>query len=316
MTRKPANLSEDEERICSLKCCCLKPRNGSPAPPPIGKVLELPIEPCILWSASGPFFGGLICVLLAWFYQYDLVTSEAAPPGCNVTLPHVLPSLSMAIGVYKPNKFIWLFLIVLHFAPRPFLARIYHIHWASSTVPYAQWRIYRYLNVWSTFTYYAGMVGILILTIVDFDSHFYFHCTGFGVWLVASCCFMATNAGFHHYSGWRSLSRRNEVLLWLKVFLALAQITIAISAAHIYVAIYAGQCRVWGHSLFTLLEYLLLFLDIVFCCMPAFDFPGVRLGLYVDYSGLTNGKMRYPTESPPQFYVNLHKSSAGAKTFL
>jgi hypothetical protein len=145
---------------------------GRPEPPRLGIVAEFPVEACLLWAASGPFFGSIICLIISWTQHYSLVTGEPLPPYCNSSQHHQVPSLSMAIGVYKPNKFIWLFLIILHFLPRPFLGRIYGILYESSTVEVKTWKLYRAYNWLNTFHYHSAMVGILILSVVDFESQF------------------------------------------------------------------------------------------------------------------------------------------------
>jgi hypothetical protein len=88
-----------------------------------------------------------------------------------------LPPVSYAIGVWHPQSFFWLFVIVVHVPPRLFYAILYRFIYKSSVCEYSSTRWYRLIIVvYSSITMPIEGFGLVALSIVDIRSHFCKNC--------------------------------------------------------------------------------------------------------------------------------------------
>ncbi len=82
-------------------------------------LLKVPFPWVSMITLVMPLFAFVYCIVYSFFYHYEWTTQTH----CNVW--NFAPSISAAIGLFRPQKYVWKMLLSLHSAPRLLLALMY-----------------------------------------------------------------------------------------------------------------------------------------------------------------------------------------------
>uniref|UniRef100_A0A914PUX6 Post-GPI attachment to proteins factor 2 n=1 Tax=Panagrolaimus davidi TaxID=227884 RepID=A0A914PUX6_9BILA len=193
---------------------------------------------CFL-GALLPGLGCYFCIAYTYLFQFDRVLNFTSSHCPNVKSP--FPPVSYSIGVWEPQKFIWLLVLCVHIPPRLFFAMVYKcqyrlgrsIHQKEEWFPGVARAHMRFL--------FLEPLGLIIVSVVDIDSHFFIHSFGYALWLISFNFNMLLNTILHHYSGFRDLHDYHDTTFQLKRLMFIIGCPVSISTAVTYLT-YAVYC--------------------------------------------------------------------------
>ncbi|VDM25665.1 unnamed protein product [Toxocara canis] len=82
------------------------------------KLLIVPTKLITLFGAVVPGLGCYACIAYTYVFQFYRVHNFISPDCPNVTIS--FPPISYSIGVWEPQRFLWLFVMFAHFPARLF----------------------------------------------------------------------------------------------------------------------------------------------------------------------------------------------------
>lgn len=110
--------------------------------------------PKIAWlTVSLPFFGFIFCILWSMYYNFEKSTETH----CKVY--NFLPSVSAAIGHYRPQKDIWEIVISIQAFTRILVLYMYYKYYNESVYKWAQG-----MTNFALVSYFLENVGLVILS--------------------------------------------------------------------------------------------------------------------------------------------------------
>ncbi|KAI3418845.1 hypothetical protein GPALN_007945 [Globodera pallida] len=137
-----------------------------------------------LMAAILPAVGCYFCLAYTFAFQYDRVANFTIPSAICPGLKSMFPPVSYSIGVWKPQKYIWLMVLSLHIPPRFFYAIVHKSHYALGESEYRQRRWFPSISRLHYFLLVAEALGLLAVSVIDIESHFKVHAVCFALWLV------------------------------------------------------------------------------------------------------------------------------------
>ncbi len=144
---------------------------GRPEPPTVKLIFSFPVWATAVFSCGCVFIGLIMCLSISYAEHFDLIKNYTWCPGEQ----NEVSSISMSIGVWTPERYIWLFLIVIHLPPRIYVAFFYYHLYDSSTDKNAKRWVYKWAAKLMVFYHFMELSGVLILTIVDIQYSFSKH---------------------------------------------------------------------------------------------------------------------------------------------
>ena len=117
-------------------------------------LINVPFTRIAVVTVLLPLSAFVFCILYSYFYHHEWTTHTH----CNVW--NMAPSISAAIGVFKPQKFVWKMLVALHSAPRLLLAVMYRSLFKKE-LPLKRW-------IWSEVAFGLNVIEVLALLMLSF----------------------------------------------------------------------------------------------------------------------------------------------------
>ncbi|CAB3405130.1 unnamed protein product [Caenorhabditis bovis] len=250
--------------------------------PKMKDVMKSPIEETIekmlriRWLvALGALLPGAACyfvVAYTYIFQFEKVSNFTESKECkNLTI--TLPPVSYSIGVWAPQKFIWLFIMFIHLPPRLFFLTLYRRLFLN-TAPKSSW--YQFAIDFYMFTLRLEPIGLILVSVVDINGGFLIHAFGFAIWIISFNFNMLFNIILHHFSGIRDVHNRMETTWRIKLVIFIVGIIAALSTPISY-PYFAAHCSVTAYNLFSLAELIEVGCNSIFYTIAYWDFPKTRI---------------------------------------
>ena len=109
----------------------------------------------------------------SFFYHYEWTTQTH----CNVW--NFAPSISAAIGLFRPQKYIWKLFISLHSAPRLLLALMYRSYIKNGV----SGKCYKILTEFAFICSISEVISLLMLSFAPSREDFKMHKNSFAIFL-------------------------------------------------------------------------------------------------------------------------------------
>jgi len=170
--------------------------------------------------------------------------------------------------------------LFVHLPPRIFFGQLYGYYYGLACEK-CTW--YRRLLHCFRLSMLIEATGLVTVSVVDIDSHFFLHAIAYTVWIVAFRFNMLFNTILHHFSGYRDLSSTSNILFHIKRAMFITGVTLAVSTGFTY-PFYMTNCVGWAYVAFSVAEYLLVGYNCFFHFLCVWELPGVRVGLSVNFN--------------------------------
>uniref|UniRef100_A0A914V8D2 CWH43-like N-terminal domain-containing protein n=1 Tax=Plectus sambesii TaxID=2011161 RepID=A0A914V8D2_9BILA len=118
--------------------------DAMPQPKHTHPLVMFPMRTIAIFGAFMPGFGCYAVIAYTYLFQMDRVKNFTSTDCPNVSSS--LPPVSYSIGVWEPQRFFWLFILMGHVPPRLFFGALYYAFFASSNSIHARSSWYTVLN--------------------------------------------------------------------------------------------------------------------------------------------------------------------------
>lgn len=206
-------------------------------------LLKIPFPWISLVTVLMPLTAFVYCIVYSFFYHYEWTTQTH----CNVW--NFAPSISAAIGLFRPQKYVWKMLVSLHSAPRLLLALMYRSYFINGLG--SNYRVHAEL----TFVCYClEVLSLLMLSFAPSREDFKMHKNSFAVFLVVSAIYMLLTFWLLHFKWVRSRSP------WEVQGHKLKKLMVKMNAGCILMCLYLyyrhnRYCEPGMYSIFSIFEY-------------------------------------------------------------
>jgi hypothetical protein len=165
-----------------------------PTPDPRTTLFSYKFSRSFFLSAILPLSTCYLCIIASYVWHFDHVAnitaichndlreweiSESEKKGEIVILhqthyagDNILPAISWSIGVYHPQKVIWLFALILHLIPRLVLGPLYQSLYASTTADFAHSWWFVVLCWIVNILQHVEAFSLIAVSMVDIEKHF------------------------------------------------------------------------------------------------------------------------------------------------
>ncbi|EFO85619.1 hypothetical protein CRE_02089 [Caenorhabditis remanei] len=265
-------------------------KKKEPMKSPIEDTVErmLRIRWLVCLGALLPGAGCYFVVAYTYVFQFEKVsnfTECKECPNMNITLPPV----SYSIGIWSPQKYIWMMIMFIHLPPRLAFLTLYRRLFLISA-PKSQW--YSRINYIYMLTLWAEPFGLILVSVVDINGGFVLHALGFAIWIICFNFNMLFNILLHHFGGCRDVHDRMETTWRIKCVIFLVGYFCAISTPITY-PYFTAHCSPFGrikvvvlshphdfllaYNLFSLAELIEVGCNSIFYAIAYFEFPKTRI---------------------------------------
>ncbi|CAO4365519.1 unnamed protein product [Caenorhabditis nigoni] len=249
-------------------------KKKEPMKSPIEDTVErmLRIRWLVCLGALLPGAGCYFVVAYTYVFQFEKVsnfTECKECPNLNITLPPV----SYSIGIWSPQKYIWMMIMFIHLPPRLAFLTLYRRLFLISA-PKSQW--YSRINYIYMLTLWAEPFGLILVSVVDINGGFILHALGFAIWIICFNFNMLFNILLHHFGGCRDVHDRMETTWRIKCVIFLIGYFCAISTPITY-PYFTAHCSPFAYNLFSLAELIEVGCNSIFYAIAYFEFPKTRI---------------------------------------
>ncbi|KHJ80592.1 hypothetical protein OESDEN_19731 [Oesophagostomum dentatum] len=184
----------------------------------------------VCMGALLPGLGCYFCIAYTYIFQFDVIKNFTQSDQCP-DVHSSLPPVSYAIGVWEPQRFVWLFIMFLHCPPRIFFLILYRRAFKNAAPKSVAYRrvIYFY-----TKTMWLELVGLVAVTVLDIKCSFVIHAIAYSVWIISFNFNMLFNTILHHFGGIRETSQKYEIIWRIKLFTFVSGLLLSLSTAVSY----------------------------------------------------------------------------------
>ncbi|XP_015606499.1 post-GPI attachment to proteins factor 2-like [Cephus cinctus] len=227
--------------------------------------IVLPFSKVAWFTVSLPFVAFLFCIGWSILYNFEHATSTH----CKVY--NFLPSVSAAIGHYRPQKDVWKAAIALQATIRVLVLVMYFQYYKETVHSLAQG-----LSNIALMLYIIENTALVTLSFWSSDENYAFHKLSFITFLITSLVHMVlTCLIMKHY---RNISRNaletdSLKLKWRFLFFNVASILMACYFFYRH----NKYCEPLVYSMFALTEYMVVISNMGFHVTAAWDFAGRSL---------------------------------------
>ncbi|CAD6199196.1 unnamed protein product [Caenorhabditis auriculariae] len=248
----------------------------SPMNPPIEDTVErmLRIRWVVILGALLPGIGCYFVVGYTYLFQFERVYNFTEQEQCP-DLHIFLPPVSYSIGVWEPQRYIWLLVMFAHLPPRLFFTMLYRrlfINSAPKSVLY-RWSTCFFLN-----TMWLEPFGLILVSVVDIKGAFMIHALGYVIWIVSFNFNMLFNILLHHFAGIRDTHCTMETTWRIKLVIFLIGLVCALSTA-VSFPVFSIYCSGMAYNLFSLAELIEVGCNSLFYAVSYYEFPKTRVTL-------------------------------------
>ncbi|KAI1728246.1 frag1/DRAM/Sfk1 family domain-containing protein [Ditylenchus destructor] len=173
-------------------------------------------------------------------------------------------------------------ILALHLPPRMVYGLAYKNQYLMCESKYKQKLWFPRMVWWHMKLIWLEGAGLVIVSIIDIETHFVPHASAFAVWVIAFCFNMLFNTILHHHSGIRQLTPKHDTIFYIKCGLFLLGYLLSWSTAFSY-SIYAVLCSSVAYALFSMAEYILVGCNSLFYFLLVWELSGGRFEFYVSH---------------------------------
>ncbi|XP_064608160.1 post-GPI attachment to proteins factor 2-like [Liolophura sinensis] len=218
---------------------------------------------------SLPLCGFLLCVLLSLAFHFEGTTRTH----CKV--PNYLPSISAAIGDFRPEVYIWRICIALHCAPRFMFAVIYYNFHTSYHV--RKFTLFKVLAAAASSLHVVENFSLVGLTYISSSENYDLHENCFILFMVCSLVYMLLTCILFQWEK-TEFSMSATVLRSLKYKRLLFVTNLGSFLLAVYFFFRHSQyCEPGVYTIFSFLEYITVTTNILFHGTIVLDLEGYAL---------------------------------------
>uniref|UniRef100_A0A0N4ZBS2 Post-GPI attachment to proteins factor 2 n=1 Tax=Parastrongyloides trichosuri TaxID=131310 RepID=A0A0N4ZBS2_PARTI len=233
----------------------------------------------ILAATLFPGVGCYACIAYTYIFQFDNIVNFASDH-CNGTMSYI-PPVSYSIGVWKPQKFFWLSVLMLHVPPRIIYVELcnkFFLRGPNASKPDSYYfhillsihRFLMHLEIWA-------LVGV---SIFDIAYNFLIHAIFFGFWLASFNFNMLFSVILQYQSGINETDTKYNNLFKIKRFMFIVGCPISLTAAASYVY-YLKSCEDFAYVTFAITEYTTVGMNSLFHLLSYIDADNMSLDIAV-----------------------------------
>ncbi|XP_014214508.1 post-GPI attachment to proteins factor 2 isoform X1 [Copidosoma floridanum] len=212
-----------------------------------------------------PFLSFVFCIIWSILYNFE----NATETHCNVY--NFLPSVSAAIGHYRPQKTIWKAAITVQAMVRALVLYMYYQYYVETVYKWAQGIINFVL-----LTYLLENIALVTLSFRSSDEDYAIHKIAFMTFLFMSLIHMILS--YLVAKTCCNVTKDTNSITSLRwKFNSLILNVIAIVLACYFFYRHNKYCEPFVYSLFALAEYVVVVTNMAFHVTAAHDFAGRRL---------------------------------------
>ncbi|XP_016919441.1 post-GPI attachment to proteins factor 2 [Apis cerana] len=217
------------------------------------------------FTVSLPFFAFLFCITWSVVYNFEHSTSTH----CKVY--NFLPSVSAAIGHYRPQRDVWKIAIALQAVVRILVLIMYRRYYKEHIYKWAQ----NICNV-ATVIYAIENISLISLSFWTSNENYVFHKVSFITFLITSVIHM--QIAYYIMRNCRNITKESSEaisLKWKRRSMMLNLLCILFAAYFFYR--HNKYCEPLVYSMFALSEYGVVLSNIGFHSTTAWDFANSSL---------------------------------------
>nr|CAD2167531.1 unnamed protein product [Meloidogyne enterolobii] len=233
-----------------------------------------------LLAAILPGIACYLCLAYSFTLQYDRIANFTIPSTMCPGLKSIFPPVSYSIGVWKPQKYIWLMVLAMHLPPRFFYAIVYKNHYSLGDSIHRTKRWFCVIVKLHYFLLVIEALGLTAVSVIDIESNFKVHAFCFALWLIPFNLNMLFNNLLHYHSGIRKL--RPMAIFQIKCALFLVGYPLSMSTGFSYLT-FVLTCNTIPYATFSIAEYFLIGINSLFYFLLIWEFDGTKLEVYVKH---------------------------------
>ncbi|XP_043269863.1 post-GPI attachment to proteins factor 2-like isoform X2 [Venturia canescens] len=222
----------------------------------------------IAWfTVSMPFFAFAFCILYSVLYNFESATSTH----CKVY--NILPSVSAAIGHYKPQRDVWRAAIATQAVIRAIILSMYYHYYTNVVYNWAQG-----IKNFALISYGIENTALVTLSFWSSNENYAFHKLSFITFLIMALVHMSlawyiskhcrASAKDHSETTSQRWKTRSLILNVASIF-----------AACYFFWRHNAYCEPFVYSMFAMCEYMVVLSNMGFHVTAAWDFAGRSLML-------------------------------------
>merc|ERR1712141_33942 len=196
-----------------------------------------------LGSVFLPLSAFLYCIVYSFFYHYEWTTQTH----CNVW--NFAPSISAAIGLFRPQKYVWKLFISLHSAPSLLLALMYRSYIKKGVSGY-----YKALAELAFICSVCEVIALLMLSFAPSREDFKMHKNSFAIFLIVSAIYMLLSFWLFTFKWSQPRSESEQRGQNLKKRMVQANCGCVLIAMYLYYR-HNRYCEPGMYSIFSIFEY-------------------------------------------------------------
>ncbi|KAL7071265.1 hypothetical protein ACQ4LE_009032 [Meloidogyne hapla] len=235
-----------------------------------------------LLAAILPGIACYLCLAYSFTLQHDRIANFTIPSTLCPGLKSIFPPVSYSIGVWKPQKYIWLMVLAMHLPPRFFYAIVYKNHYSLGDSIHRTKRWFCAIVRLHYFLLVIEALGLTAVSVIDIESNFKVHAFCFALWLIPFNLNMLFNNLLHYHSGIRKLRPMHDRVFQLKCALFLVGYPLSMSTGFSYLT-FVITCNTIPYATFSLAEYFLIGINSMFYFLLIWEFDGTKLEVYVKH---------------------------------
>lgn len=227
----------------------------------------LPFSKVAWFTVSLPFLAFMFCIVWSVLYNFEHSNSTH----CKVY--NFLPSVSAAIGHYKPQRDVWKIAIAVQATVRVLVLVLYYRYYKEHIYKWAQ-----NLSNIAVVTYTIENISLVTLSFWTSNENYAFHKLSFITFLITS--FIHMLVAYFIMKNCRNITRESSEtvsLKWKRRSMWLNVISILLACYFFYR--HNKYCEPLVYSMFALSEYGVVLSNMGFHSTAAWDFANTRLML-------------------------------------
>ncbi|PAV88632.1 hypothetical protein WR25_05245 [Diploscapter pachys] len=214
-------------------------------------------------AAFLPGLGCYFCVAYSFFFQLDTV----------LNFTHAFPPVSYSIGIWKPQRYIWLLILFVHLPPRIIFIVLYRRLFYTFS---HEAKAFEITLKFYALTLWLEPSGLILVSVIDIKSHFIIHAIAYAMWIIFFNFNMLLNVILTHFSGFKQTHPKVVKVWWFKLLMLISGIAISISTPFTYFY-FLKHCNVVAYTLFSVAECIMVGYNAVFYALSYYEFPSTRI---------------------------------------
>jgi len=244
------------------------------------ELLSIPFKLVVTVVAGLPFSALVICIFLSMLLHWD----EANRTHCDVV--NYFPSVSSAVALLSPERYIWRLFIGLHGTPRLAIAFAFRNLLITSPLrPFSSTKFFHLACNVACFFGVMETIFLLVLTSISSVEDYDWHKASFMAFIICSLVYMILSTYLYDLSGRRRTNILGEKSFQYKLVCCSAEIILLFLALYCFHR-HNAYCEPFLYSMFALCEYAIIIFNILFHSTVHYDFHGRRLTLLSMGSGM------------------------------